>query len=810
MSESNIFEKVAQGIAYSEYSILLGAGASVGAIGGNGRSLPTGAGLRDALVAEFGLDSGEETLTLPEAYGYLQRHRAAEVNLYLRDWFTNCRPSWQALLAEFNWRRVWTLNIDDVVENAFGETGRPTESLNWNQRFSDREFATGHQVIHLHGSATQLHDTGVSDALVFSLNDYLREVSNPRTWHKVFLDEFAGNPFIVIGARLTEEIDLVDALNRGNTSAKAAGLPSVVVVPEITPIRREQLETAGFVVVEMEGGSFVDELREHYRHVISTLSDVYGPASTPGSRKFLQQFIDLRTYSPVLTHPGNFYSGYQPTWANIQSDDDAVLDKSVQAANAITEFAQLDSVYQKIVLLTGNPGSGKSAGLLRVAAHLRSAGMFPFLFRGDEYLDKEATIEWLKSVPRSVLLFDDFSDHSRALQELAESCEEQKVRLLAIGADRPGKHRIIGDRISPQYLDFKDAYWYGRVTDDDVDRIIGKLHSRGRLGKITRWDRERQREHFITAAGRSLFDAMAELEGGAGFKETIAGIYSSLTSDSLRDLYAAACMCYEVTMPMPTGIGASIAGVAPKALVTLIERECRGLLVITRAGIRPPHRITATMAVNALPRPAKAKISFSLAQALAPHIDERSMRDGTREYRIARDLMNHEIVIRTCGQEEGRSWYERLRPYYDWNGRYWDQRALFESRFEQHETARSYAERSVQVHPHPFGYNTLGTVLLRMAIQQGSVASLNEGAKNLGLSKVFRAWGRREHPYTGFFTSLLRYAESWGIDQVPQPLRNAWGDWFLEAQTSQIFSDRQGYEQLLDWQRQWLKLSVVS
>ena len=802
---------MAQGIAYSEYSILLGAGASVGAIGGNGRTLPTGAGLRDALVTEFNLDSGEDTLTLAEAYGYLQRHRAHEVNAYLRDWFTNCRPTWQGLLAEFNWRRVWTLNIDDVAENAFRETGRPTESLTWNQRFSDRAFATGHQIIHLHGYATHLDDSAeANDALVFSLNDYVREVSNPRTWHKVFWDEFAGNPFIVIGARLTEEIDLVDALSRGNTSAKAAGLPSVIVVPDIAPIRREQLETAGFMVVEMEGEAFVDKLRGHYREVISTLSDVYGPASTPGSRKFLQQFIDLRTYAPVLTDLGNFYSGYQPTWGNIQSDDDAVLDKSVEAASAITELAQHDTIYQTIVLLTGNPGSGKSTALLRIAANLRSAGMFPFLFRGDEYLDKDAAIEWLKSVPRSVLLFDDFSDHSRALQELAETCEAEKVRFLAIGADRPGKHRIIGDRINPQYLDFKASYWYGRVSDDDVDRLISKLHSRGRLGKITRLDSESQREHFIGSAGRSLFDAMAELEGGAGFKETVAGIYNSLPSDSLKDLYAAACMCYEVAMPMPTGIGASIAGVTPKELMTLIERECRGFLVITRAGIRPPHRITATMAVNALPRVVKAKISLSLAQALAPHIDERSMREGTREYRIARDLMNHEIVIRTCGQEEGRSWYERLRPYYDWNGRYWDQRALFESRFERHETARSYAERSVQVHPHPFGYNTLGTVLLRMAIKQGSVNSLDEGVKNLRLSKAFRAWGRREHPFTGFFTSLVRYAESWGIDQVPQPLRDAWGEWFVEAQTSQVFSDRQGYEQLLEWQRQWLKLSLAS
>ena len=82
--------------------------------------------------------------------------------------------------------------------------------------------------------------------------------------------------------------------------------------------------------------------------------------------------------------------------------------------------------------------------------------------------------------------------------------------------------------------------------------------------------------------------------------------------------------------------------------------------------------------------------------------------------------MDQQTVSRLIGTQTARTWYESIREFYDWNGRYWDQRALLESKLGEHETARSYAERSIQVHPHSFGYNTLGTVLLRMAIQQGS------------------------------------------------------------------------------------------
>ena len=488
---------------------------------------------------------------------------------------------------------------------------------------------------------------------------------------------------------------------------------------------------------------------------------------------------------------------------------DSGLDATTKASEDIVQLATSDVVYQKFVFLTGNPGSGKSAGLLRIASNLRGRGMFPFLFRADEYIDVEAAVEWLKTVPRTVLLFDDFADHSSTIQRLADQCKKENIRMLLVGADRSSRRPMIGDRIDTQYLELGQAQWYGRLSDEDIERIIDKLHSRGRLGRITRWDRDEQRDYFAGYANRSLFDAMAELEGGSGFRETVRQIYQSLPSEGLRRLYAAACICYDQSIPIPTGIAANFADVAPKDLVSLINDECAGALVLTRIGIRPPHRITANLAVETLPVEVRSDVCLSLSKVLAPHIDERAMRTGTREYRIIRYLMNHDLIARIAGENEGRRWYDELRSHYDWNGRYWDQRALFESRYGQHETARSYAERSIQVHRHSFGFNTLGTVLLRTAIRRGSTLELRDGIKNLDSAKDFAEWGAREHPFTTFFTSLIRYAVEHGIDRVPQEVKNDWAAWFREAQSSTVFSTRQGQEQLFNWQRRWLQFAAI-
>ena len=469
-------------------------------------------------------------MVLVQAYSHLHRREPEKLTRYLREWFVDCQPTWQSDLAEFNWSRIWLLNIDDVVENAFKKQGRPAKAVTWNERFSERDHLNAQQIIHLHGLANRL-DTGKSndDVLVFSILEYVRVVSNPHTWHKVFLDQFVDHPFLVIGAQLTEEIDLAEVLEGGSIASRSTGFPSVVVVPSITPLRRGQLEEAGLVVEESTGEAFIQKLLTHYRSVRSELDEVYGQ-NTPGMRKFQQQFIDLRRYEPHRLSSQDFYSGYEPTWNTVLDDDDAPLDKTTEASNFAIATATSEDTSQKIVLLTGGAGSGKSTGLLRIAKQLIGAGTNPFLFRNDEYIDVDATIEWLQAVPSTVLLIDDFGDFSSTIEQLAEGCKDQGTRILLISADRSSRLPLIRDRIESQFLSPEQTYWYGKLSKGDVDNIIDKLHTHGRLGKITRWNRESQRNHFIKSADRRLFDAMSELEEGGGFKDKARSVYRALSS----------------------------------------------------------------------------------------------------------------------------------------------------------------------------------------------------------------------------------------------------------------------------------------
>ena len=72
-----------------------------------------------------------------------------------------------------------------------------------------------------------------------------------------------------------------------------------------------------------------------------------------------------------------------------------------------------------------------------------------------------------------------------------------------------------------------------------------------------------------------------------------------------------------------------------------------------------------------------------LALTVAPHIDIDAIRRLTRPYRLFRRLMDQETVMRLLGPQNGRALYELTQDSCDWNARYWEQRALFESELGQ-------------------------------------------------------------------------------------------------------------------------------
>ena len=124
-----------------------------------------------------------------------------------------------------------------------------------------------------------------------------------------------------------------------------------------------------------------------------------------------------------------------------------------------------------------------------------------------------------------------------------------------------------------------------------------------------------------------------------------------------------------------------------------------------------------------------------------------------------------------CGTERGEDFYASLEDFDGWNGRFWDQRAIWHLEQDDLNLARNYAEKSVAVHRHPFVLTLLGQTLFAMARRDGDGEVLVGGQEALRQARDgftnWRYWAEDEKPFEIFFEGLLQFRAQWGPMLIP-------------------------------------------
>lgn len=148
-----------------QYNLLLGAGFSMDSTNAKGK-LPSGNQLLDELAA---VTKGRKT-TLQRLYQMLT---PAQVKENITDRLSGCEPGETAkLMSSFIWRRVFTWNVDDVLENLYrgDNTLQRAVPKHFNDVYVDPSSLEELLVIHLHGFVGQ-PDRGY----VFSREQYVKQ-----------------------------------------------------------------------------------------------------------------------------------------------------------------------------------------------------------------------------------------------------------------------------------------------------------------------------------------------------------------------------------------------------------------------------------------------------------------------------------------------------------------------------------------------------------------------------------------------------------------------------------------------------------
>lgn len=812
-----MYEGFMHHVALGRYNVLLGAGASADSLDQHGERMPVGTMLRDEIAHTFKLsDAHDKSLKRVYALASDARDdRGSTVEDFVKERFTQTKPAdWLDDLLRIQWRSMWTLNVDDTIERAHTRLGaaarQKLKSVSWTDKHYQADRRLDELVlIHLHGKA---HRANRTNELIFDISGYTTSLLDQHRWLKIFGDEYPAKPFVIIGASIDEEIDLQDVFSEGRVSTTAS--PSLIVLKSIDEFQEREYRRYGLVPVCATGQEFVEAVRAALPEFLNQLTDDelgITDATPQESLRFLTQWKRLSpTSKPLNTAGHDLYLGHEPTWYDATHE---FISRRPAVKRIKDALVKLDaSGPMGAVLIFGDAFSGKSSVLFRLSHELAQDGFRPWIFTGESALDVEATLYWLQREPKAVLIIDNASDFARDVKTVLAEARARKITAKVVLFERTRRAQHIEDMLVGE--ETSELRIRPQLDSGEVESLLETLQSKRRLGVLTNMAAT-ERSAFFKGHDRKLFSAMAALEDGRGFQQRVSDELAKAISREQKELLAAVSLSSRLGYPLPFELTKTSANVTPVVAQRLVNHELVDLLEAGPGGIRTRHRIFGELLIEELPPEARRATIVRLALAVAPYISPQAIRESTLYYRIARGLMGTEILGELLGANTRLvlGVYEDLEKAYDWNARFWEQRALAAADANLFEPAFSWAEQAVGRKRDALTLTTTGKVLMLRATSEAQggtwpTTSFERAEQSLRDARELEG-NRAEYPIETFLTYIRKL-----INLVPQrdstldeQLRMLWSNWYSAIlaldEGSRVRLDRIRRESATSWAKIW-------
>ncbi|GAA3284120.1 SIR2 family protein [Dactylosporangium vinaceum] len=619
-------------------------------------------------------------------------------------------------MVQLPWRRVWTLNIDDTFERAYDATinpiSRKLQIVNWDEPYSESGDL---QVIHLHG-----HVRGSRPSkLVFSFAEYQAAAKTHPVWDQVLAGVMGTEPFLVIGARMLEDPDIESLLMKRPPNGTA---PSFVVDPYISAGNKWELERLGFVVLEL----MPEEVLQKWRHEFDLMPEAL-LALTQSHALSVPQFSKLqtnRTSPPPSGH--DFYGGDLPLWSDACDGRIAIFSWVKRVVDDLERWTDASSIRSEPTLhiVYGLRLTGSSSGLHAVAREAISMHVDPYVFDKSSRWDVPLLVDLARQRP-ALIIIDGGAEFADDVDRTLKLAEEDGVRLYILLAETPHNDLRLEGRLSGTYSKVV-THVPERLNRIDGAALVTKLEKFGRLGSLELKESRQRLQHFV---GRDVFSSMMDVEYALGFRKRLEGELAELHADWRLDLVFLLSLAAQANRPVGL-IDASIAiGVAADKINEQLRADGHLAAVVEqlddRLVARQRDRAVESVANIIGSNRALDKL-LEFIQRLAPLASRSSLQRRNRVPLLVGHLMTSKNLQATFPGHDLDNFYESLRPTFgDWNGRYWEQRAIYAKATLDWSRAESFAARSVSLYDDAYTRTTYGTILINKA---ENLAALGDSA----------------------------------------------------------------------------------
>ncbi|HUX80432.1 MAG TPA: SIR2 family protein [Alphaproteobacteria bacterium] len=719
-------ETLKSAITNGDLILFLGAGASRGCKTSNNVDIFDGNGLAKELAKRAHLPYEDEPLD--DVYSAARRALESRLDQVLEELFRHTQPSQEYLaLAQYAWRRIYTLNIDDGLDKALHQSKQKVHLRLSSDSIEERDqFFSRLDYIKLNGSADRL-----KDGIIFSSSEYAKASTRALPWYEQCASDFVRSPFLFIGTQLNEpllkfHIERYKAIN-GTQAGK-----SYVITPSATKIQSESLLQYNIVHIPGTLASFIAWLQQEFPKPLTPVQ--LAAASLPQYANMLlapdrAAYIDLLEgvsfvkrdmLSEKVAHEiegsiRSFYKGFQPTWKDIVDGLPAnldILDRSIS-------FIRHHKGAEKIIPLVGPAGSGKTTLLMQISYELCGSSEFAVYYINEPLSKLTKTLEELeRSSPDAEKIFVAIDNVDYMADQLVEILKSGRLRKTTIiSAERENvwskrtRHKLGAYSCKPiPVREFSEA---------DAERIIDRIKLYGSWTILGQMSRKQRIVALIEGAQKQLLIALLEATYGRGFEQIIENDYATLSSNEERIFLLIVGVITERHCDAPISLVDRALGSLGILSRTVVLSDALAGIVTQRGdklSVRHPVYVRYLLEQVVDPKLTSEAVS-GLLHAFS-HFPPPIMKHVSKmEATIYKGLINHRFLFEVLKGRETLviSLYKSLEKLFELDGLFWLQYGLALRDFHNNEEALDKLRTAFSAYAMDHTQHALGQQLLIVA-----------------------------------------------------------------------------------------------
>lgn len=764
---SLVVEKICPLIASGEASLLLGAGFSYKNKTATGE-LPTGEGLRNMLLTACGQVPRPST-TLRDAYAYAGRH-LNNLNEYLTSIFTVDRVEpWQEKIFQYVWTRIYTTNIDNVLNVGYEKTRKTGKSaadftiLNYQDKGLVSQTLGSIPVITIHGTILQ-HDQG----FIFSNTEYGAASSRKiLDWHNDLAARMIAGGLIVIGNQLDESDFDTHLAARVSEYGEATSMArNWIVMPDPDPIKMDNYIAAGYTVIDATAKEFFElvyanvkprTIGEHLAEKVPTSSRLLRSQQSmiwfkEAFNPVIDELAKARAEKGIFKH---FITGTHPRWFFIEHEAYAETPKIRQLTSHISAMMKDGKDKYGILHVIGPSGSGKTTG---IRAALRSlVNNYPYIYEYDS--ENGLNVDYLIRITqnfteKAIIVFYNAASFYYSINALAaamEASDTDSSFLLFVLEERTNTYRKNRHHLADSAESAKE-FAFGKVSMGDARAIAQRLQAHGLVFEgFSDLPLDKQAGRILDSERGyrgDLLSTLFSLTTHENFENKLFKEYHSITDNQARSVLDIVAIMNTLGFSVPINYLSGFLDMDQKLVTQYLNSDLSDLAIPLppRQHVACRHRVVADFYFKScIAHSGRLDVVIGILEFLSRQFEIADIRFHPLAYEMYKNMISFTFLYGKFFPKESRvadteATYHEAQRFYGRDGIFWLQFGLFYKETGQLDNAIDCFRTGISHFDSFQTQHSLGSTLLEKYIVEGAQDSdlFDEGVKILEQERIRR------------------------------------------------------------------------